>query len=267
MIRPEHLPNFTNPPLDEVVLGVQFASIPKYTSVFANDIWALFKDEFPTVEEQSILEPKFETFGGVNLPPRVQFQVGPPPIGSRLWFVSPEENHLLQFQADRFLINWRKHPRPQEYPRFEGISETFKQNLNLLRDHFFTTFQYELDVNQAEVAYINIIRVEEFSDIGDWLELWDGGGLNVEALNISFNEVILDAEGKPYARLTHDIQSVFSTEHNHKAFRLSLTFRGKPKSNNVPAAMEFLALGRDKIVKRFDEFTTDQAHKIWGKIA
>ena len=171
MARPEHLPDFTDPPLDEVVLGVQFSSVPGYASVYANDIWALFKEEFPSVQEHPILEPKFETFGGANPQPTVQFQIGPPPVGSRLWFISSDENNLLQFQADRFITNWRKRSNPQEYPRFEKIAEAFEENLNTLSEHFQKAFQYKLDINQAEIAYINIIPVGEFSDTGKWFKL------------------------------------------------------------------------------------------------
>jgi len=267
MARPTHLPDFTDPPLDEVVLGVQFAPVSGYNPIFANGIWKLFKDVFPIVEEHPILDSKFETFGGSNPQPSFQFQIGQPPAGSRLRFISPEQSNLLQFQADRFLINWRKHPNPQEYPRFEGIVETFEQNLNALSDYFIKTFQYTLDINQAEVSYINIIPVDEFSDADKWFKLWGGGNINVEALSTSFNEVISDGDRGPFARLNHDIQSVLSMDGKQKAFRLSLTFRGKPASNDLAAAMEFLALGRDKIVTRFDEITTDQAHITWGKIA
>lgn len=265
MARPEHLPDFTKPPLDEVVLGVQFSSVPRYASVYANDIWALFKDEFPTIQEQPFLEPKFETFGGVNPHPSVQFQIGPPPIGNRLWFISSNENNLLQFQADRFIANWRKRPRPQKYPRFEKIAEAFGENLNALSEHFQKEFDYKLDINQAEIAYINIIPVEEFSDTGKWFKLWDGCGVNVEAINTSFNEIISHSDGGPFARLIHEIQSVTTQDGKQKALRLSLTFRGKPESNNIAAAMEFLALGRNKIVTRFDEITTIHAHNKWGK--
>ena len=32
------------------------------------------------------------------------------------------ENHILQFQPDRFIANWKRHRNPQQYPRFEGIA-------------------------------------------------------------------------------------------------------------------------------------------------
>lgn len=264
MTRPEHLPDFTDPPLDEVVIGVQFAPIPSYASVDSRDVWELFKGEFPKVEEQPLLQQQFETFGGTNLQPSFQFQVGAPPVGSRLWFVSAEENHLLQFQSDRFLTNWRKSPNPQPYPRFEGIAEAFEKNLISLASHLGSRLDYAIDINQAEVTYINIIPVDDFSHAGKWFSVWNGGILNIEGLNTSFNEVIEDGNGKPYARLFHSIQSVYSIDGKQKAFNLSLTFRGKPSGSDVASAMTFLKTGREAIVMRFKQMTTESAHKHWG---
>lgn len=264
MKRPEHLPDFTDPPLDEVVVGVQFAPVPSYASVDVRDVWELYKTEFPKVQEQPLLHPQFETFGGANLQPSFQFQVGSPPVGSRLWFISDQENHLLQFQSDRFLTNWRKSPNPQPYPRFEGIAEAFEKNLSSLAAHLKLNFEYAIDINQAEVTYINVIPVDEFADADQWFSVWGGGILNIESLNTSFSEVIKDKSGKPYARLFHAIQSVYSIDGRHKAFNLSLTFRGKPPGIDVASAMHFLKAGRESIVLRFKQMTTDASHGHWG---
>lgn len=266
MRRPEHLPDYSKPPLDEVVLGVQFAPIPNFTSVDTNGVWALFKDDFPTVEEHPRLPPQFETFGGSNPRPKIQFQVGSSPTGSRLWFVTADDNHLIQFQTDRFLTNWRKRENLQPYPHFEEIVESFQANIALLADHLERSFSYELQINQAEVTYVNIIPVADFSDAANWFSIWNHSPLNIEALNTSFNEVVLDGSGKPMARLFHEIQSAFSIDEKHKAFKLSLTFRGKPARQDVASAIEFLRAGREAIVTRFDEMTSEQAHKLWERL-
>lgn len=208
--------------------------------------------------------PQFETFGGANLQASFQFQMGAPPVGSRLWFVTNEGNHLLQFQPDRFVTNWRKRPVPQPYPRFEGIAGAFESNLNTLANHFASKFDYRININQAEVAYINIIPVEDFFHAGKWFSVWNDVVSNTEILNTIFNEVIQDKSGKPYARLSHIIQPIFVADGKQKAFHLSLTFRGKPSGADVPSSMQFLTLGREKIVMRFKEITTSEAHNIWG---
>jgi len=265
MKRPEHLPDFTNPPLDEVVIGVQFAPVPGYNSLHSKGVWELFQSEYPKAIEQPLIETQFETFGGnIDAGPRIH--VGAPPVGSRLWFMSEDENHLLQFQSDRLIANWRRQPNAQPYPRFEGISAAYEDNLQRLVSHFLKNFNYSADVNQAEVAYINIIPVEDFADAGDWLSLWSSLELNVEGLYLSFSEAVLNEERKPFARLRYDIQSVFTVDGKQKALRLSLTYKGKPKGNDIASAMSFLADGRETIVTRFSEITTENAHEKWGGV-
>ncbi|NQY59510.1 TIGR04255 family protein, partial [Cognatishimia sp.] len=159
-----------------------------------------------------------------------------------------------------------KHPNPQPYPRFEGICTAFAHNIEKLMVHFATEFGHSADVNQAEVSYINIIPVDEFSDASSWLSIWNDLQLNMEALNLNFSEVIRDDENKPFARLRHEIQSVFAMDGKSKALRLSLTYRGKPNGNDIASAIAFLAGGRDAIVTRFGEITTKSAHKKWGVV-
>lgn len=261
MKRPEHLPEFNAPPLDEVVLGVQFSPIQSYTSVDSWDIWALFKDEFPKVQEQPLLPRQFETFGGPLPQPSIQFQVGAP-IGSRLLFISMEENQLLQFQSDRFLMNWRKNPNHQPYPRFEGIVEAFKTHLTSLAKHLESELIHTISINQVEVSYINIIPVNNFADAKNWFNVWNIEVSNIDNLNMGFQEIIKDDTGQPYARLFHAIQPAYTIEGN-KVFNLSLTFRGKPRGNDVASAINFLRIGREAIVFRFKQMTTDSAHANW----
>jgi hypothetical protein len=68
--RPDGLPDFTNPPLSEVVVSTQFATPPKYSEAYIREIWALFERDFPNVQEMPALPPTFEVFGGSELPRR-----------------------------------------------------------------------------------------------------------------------------------------------------------------------------------------------------
>jgi len=265
MKRPIHLPNYNEPPLTEVALGVQFTPVNGYKSVYSAKVWELFKENFPKVQEFPLTETQFETFGGMNVQPSFQLQVGTPPVGSRLWFLSDDESHILQFQPDRLVTNWRKQKGSQSYPRFEGIAESFEKNLQVLAEYFGSSFKCQIDINQVEVVYVNIIPVDDFSQANNWFSLWVDGDLNIESLSTSFNEVIFDESNKPFARLKYEIQSVFSHDGKNKAFTLSLTYRGKPTENDIESAMKFIELGRETIVSRFDQITTDKAHQIWGK--
>ena len=265
--RPQHLPDYSDPPLNEVVLGIQYVPVPAYSSINAQEIWNLFCRDFPIVQEQPLIPPVFETFGGTNLRPSFQFEIGGAPVGSRLWFIAPNRDHLIQFQSDRFLANWRKQSETHDYPHFEPIAAAFEKNLSSLEKYFLERFSYTISINQAEVSYINLIPVEDFSDVGLWFSFWQGKNLNMETMNLNFKEIMRGSNGQPIARLHHELQSVFTMDGRHKAFQLSLTFRGKPPDGNINSALDFIKLGREVIVNRFTLMTTTQAHEHWGRVS
>jgi uncharacterized protein (TIGR04255 family) len=266
MARPQHLPDFGSPPLEEVVVGVQFAPPSNYSSVLARDVWEIFKDKYPNVEEHPPLEPAFETFGGSNLQSGLRFQIGTGPLRSRLWFISNEQDHLIQFQEDRFLLNWRRRPEGKDYPRFETIADSFRSHLGSLEQFFRTSLDANLDISQAEISYINIIPVTSYSHLGEWFGFSISKNIDVENLQVHFSEVVNDADGKPCARLNHELQSVVMINGKVKAFRLSLIFRGRPAGKEISKAMAFIYGGREKIVTRFCELTTSDAHAKWERM-
>ena len=223
MTRPSQLPEYEKPPLDEVVLGLQFAPAPSFSSVAHDDVYRLFQEEFPVIDEHNLLEPSYETFGGSNPQPSFQFTVGVPPAGSRLWFVSKDRNHLLQFQRDRFLTNWRRRPAANKYPRFETIARDFRKNAEKLNCHFAEEFNHALEIDQTEVSYINIVPLDVPSDIGRWLRAFALDNMDIETFQASFSEIIENDDGKATGRLIYELQHLHAHERKRHALRLSLS--------------------------------------------
>jgi uncharacterized protein (TIGR04255 family) len=258
------LPDFESPPLEEVVVGVQFAAPPGYSILHASEVWTLFKSDYPDVTEQSRLEPQFEIFGG-NPQAGFQMNFASPPTRGRLWFSSSDNTHLVQFQEDRFILNWRRQGANSSYPRYEKILENFSRYLSELNKFVEGKYSTSLVINQAEVSYINIIQVPDFSEAGSWIKFFGSPELNLESLNAILTEIINSDVGKPVARMSYEIQSVWTPDMMQKAIRLSLTCRGKPNKENLDSALDFIAMAREKIVRRFCELTTDDAQKKWGR--
>ncbi len=265
--RPANLPKYTNPPLDEVVVGVQFSTISQYSSILAKEIWDLFKEDFPNFREQPPLSPVFETFGGANPEPSMTFSFGAPPIKSRLWFVTADENRLIQFQDDRLLMNWRKRPNGQDYPHFESILSAFENCLVRVKEYFLENFGINMKINQTEVTYINFIPVDSFTETDQWISiLQNAGELDFEKLTFNMQEIIRNSSEIPYARLFQEVSSASSESGDKKALRLAITIRGKPESENAQDSIEFLKMARIRIVNRFTEITTKAAHESWERI-
>lgn len=138
MTRPPHLPEYESPPINEVVMGVQFSTPNGYQQIYAGEVRDLFKNRFPKVRELDPLLPTFETFG---LPQQqMKFEFFPGVVHNRYWFLSNDEDQLIQFQNDRFFHNWRKiGDGKNPYPRFDEIILNFNDELTSLNSFFFKT--------------------------------------------------------------------------------------------------------------------------------
>ncbi|HEY5336937.1 MAG TPA: TIGR04255 family protein [Rhizomicrobium sp.] len=261
-----HLPDYKRPPLNEVVLGVQFEQPHRYQQIRAGEVWALYRTEYPNVEEQPPLPPAFETFGGR---PSTMFQFGIMTGAghNRFWFLSPTKDELLQFQADRLLHNWRKvEDGSNPYPRFESMIEKFQTELGSLEAYFGSLAPQKLNINQCEVSYINHIVLDGSSDPSNWLKfLIYSDAYRPDEIAMSLRKALLNDEGKPWGRLSIDVGSG-ATPKGEPMMQVTLTVRGAPQGAGIVDAIKFLNDGREIIVKTFAEIMTDAAQQKWERV-
>jgi uncharacterized protein (TIGR04255 family) len=265
--RPETLPEFEKPPLNEVVVGIQFTPARGYQQIRAGEVWALFRDRFPQVEELPPLAPMFETFG-LPQAQHVNFGIVSGATHDRFWFLSETRDELIQFQNDRLLHNWRKVGTKSEYPRFERIFNHFESEVRSLEAYFSNLYPQLLNINQCEISYINHIRPVEADriDLHDWLSFFTFPNRQVpDDFSASFRKVILNPDGRPSGRLYCEAASA-AEPNGRQLISLTLTARGAPSGSDVNAALEFLARGREMIVGLFADVTTESAHKIWERV-
>jgi uncharacterized protein (TIGR04255 family) len=265
-MRPSHLPDYKSPPLNEVVLGVQFNQPMGYQQIRAGEVWALYKADFPSVEEQPPLPPIFETFGGrpTNV---LQFGFATGATHDRFWFLSQSKDELIQFQADRLLHNWRKvGDGTNPYPRFEKMIEKFESELLTLEAYLATIEPQKLAINQCEVSYINHIVVGDEPDPGAWLRfLTLPDACKADDISVAMRRVLKGRDSKPLGRLSTEANSGF-TPKGEQILVVTLTVRGAPQGTTVGDAIKFIRSGRETIVSTFAEITTDSAQKIWERI-
>jgi uncharacterized protein (TIGR04255 family) len=158
--RPADLPDFERPPVNEVILSMQFATLEKMKSVHMGLLWARFRAEYPDVSEQAAITAVFETFGTPAEPePLVQLEQFLSPPMPRYWFEKRGTPELLQVQQDRILHNWRKHENETIYPRYETLRERFRSEVDRFVAFLKEEKIGELRPNQCEVTYTNIIEL------------------------------------------------------------------------------------------------------------
>jgi uncharacterized protein (TIGR04255 family) len=269
------LPDFTNPPLVEVVLSIQFAALPALRSAQIGLLWQQLRSEYPQVTEQPVLAPTFETFG---TPPRAQvpFQIEAllsPPL-PRFWFEKPDAPDLLQIQQDRIIHNWRRQSdNSRAYPRYGSVKAAFVREVKIFTDWLVSEKMGEIRPNQCEVIYTNIIDVgadETYSDFMRKLTpLWAGKYVSqppniLEDANLQLR-FMFPKDDKPTGRLYVQLQAAVRQDTGARVVKLELTARGRPKGETVADAFELLDEERVQIVKTFASVTTTNMHKIWRR--
>ena len=90
------LPDFTDPPLNEVVLSIQFAALSKLKSAHIGLLWNRLRAQYPNVTEQPPIQTVFETFGIPSKQiPLMQIETFLSPPMPRYWFEHPNSPDLL----------------------------------------------------------------------------------------------------------------------------------------------------------------------------
>lgn len=274
-VRPADLPDFTNPPVTEVALGVQFNSIERFLTPHVGLLWETLREQFPTVEEHPPVAPSFETFGqgpqvGGNFGFHLQSFFRMP----RMFFVKRNKTQLLQFQRDRFVHNWRKIGDEDPYPRFETMLSTFETGLQR-----FSTFLDEFSLgamvpNQCEVTYINHVPLDSGETIFDAFTRLFGTLLSSttvrnlgspEDARILLCYVIRNEDQAPIGRLTVSAEPARTSDRTN-IIQLSLTARGALTEPAISAVSKLLAIGREKIVYGFTDITSPAMHARWGRL-
>jgi uncharacterized protein (TIGR04255 family) len=272
--RPPGLPNFQSPPVTEVVLSVQFATIALFRSVHAGLFWNEIRDEYPVASEQAPIVPAFETFGGTPmLTPGFQVQTMLVPPMARHWFETDNGEHLVQLQQDRILHNWRQHSPEMVYPRYETLRTKFMGEIAKLTALFKKEGLGEIRPNQCEVTYINTITSAGGENPHEHLAritpLWTGNLSEPsfpppETTTIQ-TKYVLRKNDIPYGRVYVTFTPAYRATDYRPVVQLEVTTRGRTNEENVTAAFGLLDEERDVVVRTFAAVTTPLMHKEWGR--
>jgi uncharacterized protein (TIGR04255 family) len=265
------LPDFARPPITELVLGVQFARIPGLNIAHLGRVTELFSRDFPSLQEMPPLTPNFEVFGlPTNPAPTITFT---PFMGVRIWMVSKDETTLLQFQADRFILNWRRVRPTDQYPRHVEMKARFFDAWRELRKFIAKEQLPSIQPNQCEISYLNQVHVSENHD---WWTQPERLCTAIKRLPRASNELVEDAKfqiryvltdpvGAPFARMIVSFEPCIIPSESQRSIALNFTVRGSPSGTSEHDLEAFYDFGHEHIVKKFDALTSSTAHALWEK--
>lgn len=277
--RPKGLPDYKQPPIDEVAIAVQFKELSKFTSMYQGYLFEAFRKKFPNYEFHPSVNPRFETFGKSIQKTALSFQVLNTPPEVRLWFISEDNHRLIQFQPNRLISNWRKVSGEGDYPHFEKILPEFFDHLKTVKDFLSKKNIGGIEINQCEVSYFNIIEkfdeesfVDTFSRVFKyWTPSFDidlGKSVKLEGESCQFSiasKFFLGEIDEPVGRLHIQAAPATKSDTGEEVIKLTLVVRGRPMATDKRGLEKFFFAGREAIVKTFDAITTAECHDLWKR--
>ncbi|MGF1598827.1 MAG: TIGR04255 family protein [Acidimicrobiales bacterium] len=275
MLRPPDLPDFSDPPIDEVALGLQFDPIEGFTDMHVGIFWPRVRHDYPRAESHPRRDHPVEDLSpGTGLQVAVPaFQVVEPSEsrGNRAWLISDDDSTLLQVQDSQFLRNWRR--RDTNYPRLDEHVEKFWSSY----DEFCETLMVEKlarpNVKQIELTYFNFIEPRDPSHF----RMQGSASLATEGLDEKPEDVMFrlayidrDSGGNPLARLRIDVEPAYRAIENRPelqpGYRLTLSYRSPMNSPSRKEIETAIDRGRRVIDFSFCDLTSIESQTKWGRI-
>lgn len=145
------LPEYDHPPVIEVAVGVEFLPVDELDIAALVNLHNVWSDDYPKI----ILQPELPSASRFASQLPVVFNTGVPPV--RLWSLSEDENFLVQVQADRIVMNWRR-ISDAEYPHYDNIVVQFQARWSEFVDYLGRIGASPPSPTVAEVTYVNSIH-------------------------------------------------------------------------------------------------------------
>jgi len=263
------LPSFKNPPVNEVICGVMFQPLVGLFAPHLGLLWDTFREEYPNCREADPLVPVLETFEGEeSREPDLSV-----PFLPRIWFVSKDDNAVIQVQRDRFLHNWRKVRPTDQYPRYGVVKNCFQERCERFETFLIENQLGSINPTQLELTYLNHIPIgggwDSIQEVGKVFPdfLWRTGQRFLgppEKLHWRTSFLLPERRG----RLHLSIQSALRRQDRVPVFILELTVRGIGPDRTLAGCWPWFDEARNWIVRGFADITGREIQQnTWKRTA
>ncbi len=242
--------DFSNPPISEVVCGVEF-NAPNFSTVHFGQYWQKIAGRYPQY---------------FDVPPVGEFTIisGLPSL-RRVWFKSPETNELIQLQSDRFFYNWRREDIKEPYPRFDTIYQNFIKEWEIFNQWWSESTSSPIFNVRYELTYLNQLDNSfGWSSTEDNHKIftfkgreWNGflSAPNVHVSNLQF--ILPENIGILFVNTNQGIKAIDQTPIT--TFELLL----RSNDSNIDTSVWFTK-AHEYIVKGFLDLTKRSIQTEWG---
>lgn len=263
-------PDFANPPIVELIIGAQFSPLTKLTAGHFGLFWKELGPEWSEPGDGPLIDDQFELFDRPRwrAPTGFKLQVEPVRLPGRFTLGHRSKDRLLQVQATRFHLNWRK--REGFYPSYRSLIAEFAAMFTRFESFVEGTGLGKVAPNQWEITYIDAFAREEYWQTpADWSAFLPGlfgtlfptDGL-VIALENRAAEWSYEIEPKR-GRLHIAAHPGRVGEDRRDALLLNMTARGPVGKGGADSLWAGLDLGHEAALGTFLRVTSDDVKKRW----
>jgi len=253
-----NLPSYGRPPVIEVVYGVEFDTLTELRAPHTGLFWSQIRESFPSVQHARPVGPLPREFDFGNLPL------------PRIWFVSEDENTVVQIQSNRFLFNWRVVRDGDVYPRFDAVQSGFQKYFAVFQQFVRNSGLGDLELKRYELTYINHIeRQGKLKNLRNASSLfpdlrWRTSTKRYLPIpsrltwSVAFE---MDSKG----RLAADLKPAIRNTDGQEIFVLEMKATGSARADGNEDADHWFAQAREWIVRGFADLTSERAQRdLWN---
>lgn len=260
LLSPCGYPTYKHPPINEVVCGMRVQTPDKLRIPHIGLLWEKFRENYPIIQHAP---PIASAMGEIPVDDATGIPV------PRVWFINQEDDQLVQFQPDRFYFNWRR--RQNVYPRYTHVIENFENVQNAIANFFNENDLGELMPTECELSYINhIAQGPAWTGFGDLPKIFSDFVWKQKAksflpipTNVAWSADFPLQESK--GTLTVSLKHAKQRKDNIPVLVFELTARGIGESKSKTAIREWFNLAHKWILGCFEELTTPEVQRIWGR--
>ncbi len=245
--------NFRDPPLNEVILGIQINPEALPTNKMLDTINHL-KSDFPEIKEMPLLPAIFNDKGEHPIQKFLSDHY------TRFHLIERNKARSIQIQPDRILLNWQKTNDKSEYPRYNNLLEAFLRIVTQISKTISEDITKH--INQYEMAYVAHVYLEDFGNkhypvhriLNMLTDSHDLTGIDID-LTISKPSV--------GGSLNITVKSAQNTINQKRLLVLENSCRGFI-STETHQLKQWFNTAHDILITQFVDMITDEAKKKWG---
>jgi uncharacterized protein (TIGR04255 family) len=266
---PQKLTVYREPPVTEVVCSVLFQSIEALLTPHIGILWQRFQPDYPLCEDVPPLAPNIEVF---NSPTESILQLTNIPPLPRVWFIRADQTSIIQIQRDRFIHNWRKTKKEDNYPRYEEIIKTFQEHINNFNLFLKEANLGEVQPKQYELTYINRIpQGQEWSSLEDIGNIFPDFSWRKDTQR--FLHIPKSASWETTFDLPNQLGRLHTTVNNDidsnglSVLSFELTVRGIGTDQSFTKTRDWFDIAHEWIVRAFSDLTGEKIQTdIWQRL-